>query len=502
MSGILLLGTGPSSGLPQIHHVLRTGNERDHDCEQCRIGYADPSSVFCRGNVSIVVRLPRRPSAAPKSITEALKSNPGYGVEDVLEETVNATVGADGKNIGTDYYHLLVDIGKTFREQVLRYFPRFGIRTVDAIFLTHDHADACGGLDDLRELQEKATYRRSASGNVHYSSRAPTPIYLSERTLSHVRKRFDYIYNASISTDPQLRKVSACSFIPFETFPLLRNVPTSSTPTQAPEIDQILGRYFYPAEDNPSFRIQVLPVLHGGQYVCSGFALQRRLGCDVESEVDKSEVDKSEEDRPFRTELVYLSDVSDVPLPTLEVIDNLVPISCLIVDSFISNKIHYAHFSVTEVIQCVQRWRPRQTYIVGFSCFDDFIELNRRLQSELDRLRRGEPVRGELGPDEELSPLATDAMPLALSPTHPLTTTKPPSMPDSQALRAYSSRGSLAEEWMPTKNSKPYKDSLQPHSDSRVTQWPPYAGPDHTKTPQIESLQLAHDGIWYPMSQL
>lgn len=32
---------------------------------------------------------------------------------------------------------MLVDVGKTFREQAMRFFPKWGVKTIDAVLLTH-----------------------------------------------------------------------------------------------------------------------------------------------------------------------------------------------------------------------------------------------------------------------------------------------------------------------------------------------------------------------------
>lgn len=48
---------------------------------------------------------------------------------------------------------MLIDCGKTFREVILNLFPKHGLREVGALLLTHGHADAILGMDDLRDLQ-------------------------------------------------------------------------------------------------------------------------------------------------------------------------------------------------------------------------------------------------------------------------------------------------------------------------------------------------------------
>ncbi len=71
---------------------------------------------------------------------------------------------------------LLVDTPPELRQQVIR----SGIRRVDALLYTHDHADHLFGLDDVRrfnELQE---------GEV--------PVFGRERTLETLRRAFRYVF--------------------------------------------------------------------------------------------------------------------------------------------------------------------------------------------------------------------------------------------------------------------------------------------------------------------
>lgn len=48
---------------------------------------------------------------------------------------------------------ILIDCGKTFRDGLLRLFPQHGLKTVSSLLLTHGHADAILGLDDIRDVQ-------------------------------------------------------------------------------------------------------------------------------------------------------------------------------------------------------------------------------------------------------------------------------------------------------------------------------------------------------------
>src|SRR3546814_13462545 len=50
--------------------------------------------------------------------------------------------------VEADGYRVLVDTGPDMREQLLS----ADIGRVDAVIYTHDHADHCHGIDDLRQL--------------------------------------------------------------------------------------------------------------------------------------------------------------------------------------------------------------------------------------------------------------------------------------------------------------------------------------------------------------
>jgi phosphoribosyl 1,2-cyclic phosphate phosphodiesterase len=72
---------------------------------------------------------------------------------------------------------LLVDTSPDLRAQLLAN----GIEKIDGVFWTHDHADHCHGIDDLRVLR--------------YGRAAPLPGFASEECAHRLRLRFGYVFS-------------------------------------------------------------------------------------------------------------------------------------------------------------------------------------------------------------------------------------------------------------------------------------------------------------------
>jgi len=72
--------------------------------------------------------------------------------------------------------HILIDTGPDLRQQLLQN----NIEELDAILLTHEHADHTAGLDDIRPL--------------YFKNRKVIPLYAIERVVLDLQKRFQYIF--------------------------------------------------------------------------------------------------------------------------------------------------------------------------------------------------------------------------------------------------------------------------------------------------------------------
>lgn len=78
--------------------------------------------------------------------------------------------------VWTDTTRLLIDTSPDMREQLLA----AGVNDLDAVIWTHDHADHCHGLDDLRQI-------------MHFRG-GPVPGYARAFTLEQLQLRFAYAF--------------------------------------------------------------------------------------------------------------------------------------------------------------------------------------------------------------------------------------------------------------------------------------------------------------------
>ncbi len=73
---------------------------------------------------------------------------------------------------------ILVDCSPDMRDQLID----ARVSRLDAVLITHDHADQCHGLDDLRMVAQNMMRR--------------VPVYTEEHTLRTLTERFGYCFNA------------------------------------------------------------------------------------------------------------------------------------------------------------------------------------------------------------------------------------------------------------------------------------------------------------------
>lgn len=316
---IIFLGTGSSTGCPKplcamLYNELadKTATSKaDKATEQTKALFRDKCHVS------------KRAMLGDPRTNKDYRNNPSLLIAHYDEEDERIK-------------HVIIDVGKTFRETSLRWFPRHGVTSLDAVILTHEHADASFGLDEIRGYQLHA-----APGTKDTPPKTiPMKVFLSQPCLTTLSTMFPWLFPAQqkpVEPDPSKpevkRFVSSLNLHVFESF----------------ETINVAG-----------LRVTTLPVMHGEDFLSYGFAFT--VG---------------------QTNVVYLSDISRMLPETLDYIQNkLPPTDILIVDSLYATGSHPVHYSMEEAIDLMKQIQPKQTFFVGMNCdaFLPHVEMNEILQ--------------------------------------------------------------------------------------------------------------------------
>ncbi|KAG0468761.1 hypothetical protein HPP92_018089 [Vanilla planifolia] len=297
-SSLILLGTGCSSAVPNARCLI---NPTDPPCQVCSLSLSVPP-----------------------------EKNPNYRCNTSL-----LIDHLDGNGI---HYYILIDVGKTFREQVLRWFTHHKIPRVDSIILTHEHADAVLGLDDIRAVQP-----HSPTNDIE-----PTPVYLTQYAMDSIKEKFPYLVKKKLKEGEEVRRIAQLDWRIIE--------PDCEKPFISSGIE------FIP-----------LPVMHGEDYVCLGFLFGKK------------------------SRIAYISDVSRIPASTEQVISKSEEwqLDLLILDTLYKEGSHNTHFCLTQSLDAVKRTRPKQALFIGMTHEFDHHKVNKSLTEWSNR--EGIPV--QLGRD-------------------------------------------------------------------------------------------------------
>ncbi|KAI5331580.1 hypothetical protein L3X38_021706 [Prunus dulcis] len=292
-SALIFLGTGCSSAVPNAMCLIQPSNP----CDVC-----------------------------PQALSTPPDQNPNYRCNTSL---LIDYCPSDGK-----HSYILIDVGKTFREQVIRWFTRYKIPRIDSIILTHEHADAVLGLDDIRAVQPY-----SPTNDID-----PTPIYLTQYAMESIAEKFSYLVKKKVEEGKELRRVAQLDWRIIE-----ENCETSFVAS---------GLQFIP-----------LPVMHGEDYVCLGYLFGERC------------------------RIAYISDVSRFPASTEHVIskDGAGQLDLLILDTLYKTGSHNVHLCLPQTLEAVKRICPKQALLIGMTHQFDHHKDNKFLTEWSER--EGIPVQ-------------------------------------------------------------------------------------------------------------
>ncbi|XP_022140241.1 putative hydrolase C777.06c [Momordica charantia] len=269
-SALIFLGTGCSSAVPNA---------------MCLIQPSDPPCRICSQALSVPP-----------------EKNPNY--------RCNTSLLIDYCQADGSHHYILIDVGKTFREQVLRWFTHHRIPRVDSIILTHEHADAILGLDDIRAVQPFSPV----------NDIDPTPIYLTHHSMESISVKFPYLVQKKLREGQEVRRVAQLDWKIIEDH------------HEKPFVAS--GLQFTP-----------LPVMHGEDYVCLGFLFGEKY------------------------RVAYFSDVSRIPASTEHVIsiNGAGRLDLLILDTLYKNGSHNTHFCFPQTLEAVKKLNPKRAMLIGMT---------------------------------------------------------------------------------------------------------------------------------------
>ncbi|KAL0950713.1 hypothetical protein HGRIS_007489 [Hohenbuehelia grisea] len=335
---LIFLGTGTSSSLPHIECL--TAQPGDRPCRTCLSTLKPEGAKNIRRNTSAAVR----------------------------------AIAKDGRVVT-----IVVDVGKNFQAAALEWFPRHGLRRIDAVLITHAHADAMNGLDDLRGW--------TLNGNIQ----PHIDVYVSESTFVEVQRSFPYLVMKEFASGggdvPEFKWHIISDKVPFEiqdtgifvtpfsvhhgrifapspphgylpspvaTTPSTPNSTSPSTPQLSPK--SLPARPPAPVENASKHSA---PVSNIQPYLCFGFKIQDSL--------------------------VYLSDVSHIPddvWPLLKSETGPLPVCVL---DCLRLKPHTSHMGLAESIATARRIGACRTYLTGFGhevAHDEYVTITKYIGCE------------------------------------------------------------------------------------------------------------------------
>ena len=201
---------------------------------------------------------------------------------------------------------VVIDTSPDLREQLID----AEVDHIDAVFLTHEHADQTHGIDDLR--------------SVVLHQRRRIPVYLNRSTAEHILLRFSYCFVSPPGSD----------------YPPILDHHSIETG----ESRSIEGK--------------------GGTLTLSAFIMQHgnipALGYRI-------------------GDAAYTPDVSDIPSSSWRYLENL--------DLWIIDGLRYAphpsHFSVSDALSWIERFKPRRAVITNMHSDLDYEVLRERLPANV-----------------------------------------------------------------------------------------------------------------------
>ncbi|EFI28660.1 hypothetical protein CC1G_13686 [Coprinopsis cinerea okayama7 len=330
---LIFLGTGTSSSLPQIACITRPPDDPKPPCRTCLSTLTPAGRRNIRRNTSAALRVK----------------------------------GRDGQPVT-----IVIDVGKNFQAAALEWFPKYGLRKIDALLITHAHADAMNGLDDLRAW----TLRGAIQSHID--------VYVSADTFSEVKRSFPYLVSKEFASGggdvPEFQWHIIQDQVPFEIGDTgIRVVPfavhhgrlfTTSTSNVCEHPTPPAAKPV-PLADSPPLRVASLS--RPDKEVIEN----NRAGSEVTRETVYPYLSFGYK---IQERLVYISDVSHIPehvWPLLEPKADGQRLAVTVLDCLRLGP-HTSHFGLEDSLKMARRINATRTYLTGFGhevSHDEYVRL-------------------------------------------------------------------------------------------------------------------------------
>ncbi|KAI0702421.1 beta-lactamase-like protein [Cytidiella melzeri] len=323
---LIFLGTGTSSTLPHVDCLTAPPNTKP--CRTCLSTLYPEGKKNIRRNTSCVLRIR----------------------------------GSDGEK-----KTIVVDVGKSFQPAAIEWFPKYGLRRIDAVLITHAHADAMNGLDDLRGW--------TLGGAIQ----PHVDLYVSMHTFREVQRAFPYLVSKEFASGggdvPEFKwhiiedrvhfeiENTGIKIMPFtvhhgrifSSAPPLEFCPTpsslspaSTNPSTPPE---------RPSTPRDDLLVEELKTIQ--PYLCLGFVIQDSV--------------------------IYLSDVSHIPEDVWALFgrsqhgeQHRASVPPVFVLDCLRLKPHTSHLGLADSVAVARRMGAQRTYLTGFGhevSHDEYVTL-------------------------------------------------------------------------------------------------------------------------------
>ncbi|KIO02379.1 hypothetical protein M404DRAFT_148234 [Pisolithus tinctorius Marx 270] len=275
---LIFLGTGSSSSVPHLDCLTAPSDRKP--CKTCLSTLTQEGKKNIRRNTSVAVRF----------------------------------TGEDQKKVT-----VVIDVGKTFQAAAMEWFPKYGLREIDAVLITHAHADAMNGLDDLRGWTLGAAIQQHID------------VYVSGDTFREVERAFPYLVSKEFASGggdqvPEFKWHIIEDKVRFE----IKDTGVWITPFLG-ESQRVL---LYEGRVGETSLPKVQP------FWCFGFVIQNAI--------------------------VYMSDVSRIPQDAWELIESGQRKSVLVIDC-LRLRPHTSHMGIRDAAAAIKRLAAERSYLIGFS---------------------------------------------------------------------------------------------------------------------------------------